>query len=159
HRFAIEGTDLQGEIFELSHGNPYKSSAILITNSSGEHVLYLGDTGADRIEKSDDLEQLWTAVAPLIEDHSLKAILIETSFDNSQPENKLFGHLTPKLLQEELQVLAKKARRKDLSNLKIIVTHLKPGDQRIRKIKRQLRAHNSLRVKFIFPVQGECIPL
>lgn len=157
--FNIEGTHLKGRIFELSHGNPYKSSAILVTDPKGNSVLYLGDTGADRIEKSHDLENLWTAVAPQIQDGTLKAIMIEVSFDNSQPENKLFGHLTPKLLNEELSRLAKTAGKKDLSDLKIIVTHMKPGNNRIEKIKHELAIDNPIKVHFIFPMQGEIIPL
>ncbi len=157
--FAIAGTKLTGKIFPLSHGNPYKSSAILVTNPEGESVLYLGDTGADRIEKSHCLENLWTAVAPLVRTGKLKAILIETSFPNSHPENKLFGHLTPKLLTEELQVLAQKVGVKTLPNLKIVVTHLKPGKNQIEMIKEELLNHNPLRVQYIFPQQGKKIIL
>ena len=50
--FSIEGTNFTGRIFPLSHVNPYKSSAILVSNAQQEGVLYLGDTGADRVEKA-----------------------------------------------------------------------------------------------------------
>lgn len=158
-KFEIENTSLTGQIFELSHVNPNKSSAILVSNSAGEAVLYLGDTGADRIEKSDKLEKLWTAVAPYIETHQLKAILIETSFDNDRDEDLLFGHLTPKLLNEELKVLTEKANQEDLAGLKIIITHLKPGGNSINRIKDQLNEENPLNVQFIFPAQGQLIRL
>lgn len=158
-KFDIEGTSLKAQIFELSHINPYKSSALLVTNSAGESLLYFGDTGADRIEKIDKLEKVWTAVAPLIKDKSLKAILIETSFDNSRRDELLFGHLTPKLLNEELQVLAIKAGRKDLAGLKVIITHLKPGGDQIEKIKEQYKAHNPTKVEFIYPEQGKLLKL
>src|SRR5699024_10786024 len=104
-------------------------------------------------------EKLWTGVAPLVKKNSLKAILIETSFANSQTEDKLFGHLTPKLLNEELQVLAQNVDRKRLSDLKVIITHLKPGGNRMIRIKEELRTDNPLHVRFIFPMQGERIPL
>src|SRR5699024_4859635 len=100
-----------------SHGNPYKSSAVLVTNSAGNSILYFGDTGADRIEKSDRMESVWTVVAPLLKGGKLKGILIENSYDNTRKENQLFGHLTPNLLNEELQVLAKKAGKANLSGL------------------------------------------
>lgn len=158
-RFPIDGTQLQGRIFELSHVKPHKSSAILVTDPEGYGVLYLGDTGADRIEKTDKLEKLWTAVAPLLKKGRLKAILIETSYDNSRDEEKLFGHLTPKLLNEELRVLAQKAGRKYLSDLKVIITHIKPGDNRIVNIKQDYTENNPLKVRFIFPAQGQKLVL
>src|SRR5690625_3870158 len=158
-KFAIENTSLQAQIFELSHINPYKSSAVLITNSKGESILYFGDTGADRVEKTDKLEKIWTEISPLIKDKTLKAILIETSFDSSRKEELLFGHLTPDLLNEELQVLAKKANQKDLKNLKVIITHLKPGGNQIQKIKEEYQQKNPTKVEFIFPQQGELMQL
>lgn len=157
--FPIEGTNLSAQIFELSHVNPYLSSAILVSNSQGESVLYLGDTGADRIEKTDHLHQLWTAIAPLISNKKLKAILIEVSFDNRQPDDKLFGHLTPNLLNEELKNLAKVVGQKDLKGFKIIVTHLKPGGNRIEIIKKEISENNPMKVDFIFPEQGKKMEL
>lgn len=158
-KFKVAGTSLKAQIFELSHINPYKSSALLVTNSVDESLLYFGDTGADRIEKTDKLEKIWTAIAPLIKDNSLKAILIEASFDNSRKNELLFGHLTPKLLNEELQVLAKKAEQKDLSGLKVIITHLKPDGDQVDKIKKQYERHNPMNVEFIYPEQGKKIQL
>ncbi len=157
--FPIDQTQLKGQIFSLSHVNPQKSSAIVVTNPQGEAVLYLGDTGADRIEKSDLLHQLWQGVAPILKNNKLKAILIETSFDNQRDEKLLFGHLTPKLLTEELQNLSKISNKKDLKGLKVIITHLKPGGNQIEKIKSELEAYNPLQVNYIFPVQGEKISL
>lgn len=158
-KFEIEGTSLTAQIFELSHVNPYKSSAILVRNSQNESVLYLGDTGSDRVENSDQLDVLWKSIAPLIDQGKLKAILIETSFDNSRKEELLFGHLTPKLLQEELQNLAEKTRNKNLKNLNIIITHLKPDGNQIGIIKKELQEFNPAQVKYIFPQQGKLIQL
>ncbi len=158
-RFQFKDTNLKGQIFELSHGNPYKSSAVLVTNSAGNSILYFGDTGADRIEKSDRMENVWTVVAPLLKEGKLKGILIENSYDNTRNENQLFGHLTPNLLNEELQVLAKKAGKADLSGLKIIIIHIKPGNDRIKRIRKDWKKENPLYVKIIFPKQGEQITL
>jgi len=157
--FFIEGTNLKGKIFELSHVNPYKSSAILVTNLKGNSVLYLGDTGADRIEKSNNLQNLWKNISSIVQNKSLKAIMIEVSFENNHPENALYGHLTPNLLIEELSSLAKICNKKDLKNLKIIVTHMKPNEKNIENIKRQIISNNPLKVEFIFPKQGEKIEL
>ena len=50
------------EAFPLSHGG-LQSTAFLIKNGDAA-VLYLGDTGPDEIEKSQNLHFLWQAVAP-----------------------------------------------------------------------------------------------
>jgi len=157
-QFSIKGTTMIGEVFELSHVNPQKSSAILVKNND-EYVLYFGDTGADRIEKTDNLNKIWHRIAPLIKEKKLQTLLIEVSFPNSQPENKLFGHLTPKLLVEELTQLKEIAGLKNLKGLNIIITHLKPSGQAIDTIKKELATSNSLDVNYIFPIQGEKIKL
>ncbi|WP_128330570.1 MBL fold metallo-hydrolase [Apibacter sp. HY039] len=156
--FAIDNTQLTGQIFELSHGTPYKSSALLV-KSENQYILYLGDTGADRIEKSTQLKLLWKTIAPLINQGSLKAILIEVSFPNSQPENLLFGHLTPALLYEELTHLSSYCKSGKLKNLPVIITHLKPSGTAIETIKKELITHNVLEVSLIFPEQGKKISL
>lgn len=157
-KFKIENTHLQGQIFQLSHGNPYIGSAVLI-NSNQKSILYLGDTGADRIEKSNQLDILWKSISPLLIQHRLLAILIEVSFPNSQPETSLFGHLTPALLQEELGKLATYAGKDHLKNLPVIITHLKPSGNNIDTIKKELQENNVYGIKLIFPVQGEKIVL
>ncbi|MDR0229371.1 MAG: 3',5'-cyclic-nucleotide phosphodiesterase [Flavobacteriaceae bacterium] len=156
--FQIEGTTLTGELFELSHVNPQKSSAILLRHNDN-YVLYFGDAGADRVEKTDKLYTIWEYIAPLISNGNLKTILIEVSFPNSQAENKLFGHLTPNLLTEELSKLATLAGQNTLEQLNIIVTHLKPSGQQIDTIKKELLSNNPLKVNYIFPEQGKKIVL
>ncbi|MDM1408710.1 3',5'-cyclic-nucleotide phosphodiesterase [Myroides sp. DF42-4-2] len=156
--FAIDQTTFTAEIFELSHVNPQKSSAILLKNNN-DYVLYFGDTGADRIEKTNHLDEIWQYIAPLVRNKNLKTILLEVSFPNSQPEHLLFGHLTPKLLQEELNKLAQYAGLENLKDLKLIVTHLKPSGNQIEVIKQELFQENPLQLNYIFPKQGEKISL
>lgn len=151
---ALVNTSLYVTPFVLSHVAPNESTAFLVR--SGEtYILYLGDTGADRIEKSDRLDQLWKAVGPLIRDKKLKAIFIEVSFGNEQAETALFGHLTPKLLMEELSVLSTYCGKESLKNFTLAITHIKPLRNREQQIKRQLAELNSLNVRFVFPEQGK----
>ncbi|MGH1516625.1 3',5'-cyclic-nucleotide phosphodiesterase [Chryseobacterium sp. JK1] len=144
--------------YELSHVNPYKSSAALVRYDD-HYLLYLGDTGADRIEKSNQLDKLWESVAPLIKKGQLNTILIEVSFPNSQPEHLLFGHLTPNLLLEELQKLKDKTGQNSLKNLNIVVTHRKPTKDNPEIIKKELLKNNPLQINYIFPEQGKKINL
>lgn len=156
--FPILNTHLTGTVYELSHVKPLKSSAILVENNT-RAVLYFGDTGADRIEKSDKLKKIWNLMAPKIKSGKLKTFLIEVSFPNSQPEELLFGHLTPNLLNEEMKKLAQLVGKKNMKKLTIIVTHIKPKGNHEQIIKEQLVNNNPYSINYIFPKQGERIIL
>lgn len=150
----IANTTMTVKAFRLSHVNPFESSAFLIQNKN-DSVLYLGDTGPDSVEKSNDLSLLWQAIAPMILNKQLKGIFIEVSFPNEQADSLLFGHLTPNHLMTELHKLEELTKKGGLKNFKIIITHLKPPTKNGVKIKEQLRKQNDLGVEFIFPEQGK----
>ena len=149
----IPETNFKAQFFELSHTKTHLSSAILI-NHQGQYLLYLGDTGADRVEQSENLETLWKNIAPLIRNKSLKAILIEVSFPNAQKENLLFGHLTPNLLNEELNKLAHFTGKEHLKNLNVVITHRKPTGKNPEIIADELKSNNPFQVNWVFPEQG-----
>jgi len=154
---SLTGTTMTVTAYPLSHGEPYQSTAFLV--HSGEAcLLYLGDTGADTIEHAGRLAALWQVAGALIRTGKLKAIFIETSFPNSQPEKTLFGHLTPRLLMEELNRLARVAGTKALNDFPIVITHRKPSGDQESIIKQELEANNPLHVKLIFPDQGKRYP-
>jgi cAMP phosphodiesterase len=142
--------------FVLSHVPPNESTAFLIRYENNL-LLYLGDTGSDAIEKSTHLYDLWRAIAPLVTNRNLKAIFIEVSFSNEQPDHLLFGHLTPTLLMQELEVLNSFCGRETLENFPIVITHMKPLGDREAIIKRELQKLNTLKVKLVFPEQGKKI--
>ncbi|GGF01260.1 MBL fold metallo-hydrolase [Flavobacterium limi] len=154
----ITNTEMTVKAFSLSHVNPYESTAFLIRNNDN-YVLYLGDTGPDAVEKSNNLQELWTAIAPIIQSKQLKGIFIEVSFPNEQPDQFLFGHLTPKYLMDELHKLEELIGENSLNGFKIVITHLKPPSNNIVKIKEQLRKQNGLGLKLIFPEQGKSFEL
>lgn len=152
------GTAMTVTAFPLAHG-PVESTAFLLQHGP-DALLCFGDTGADRIEHSQRLHEVWAAVADKVRRHELKAIVIEASFPNAQPETQLFGHLTPRLLLEELHDLADQAGGKDaLKGLPVVVEHIKysfkagPLPQAV--IRRELEAGNDLGVRFIIPEQGD----
>lgn len=150
----LHNTSLFVTPFALSHVNPSESTAFLVRNGDN-YLLYLGDTGCDRLEKSDNLKLLWKAVAPLVQTKRLKAVFIEVSFANEQPDNLLFGHLTPKLLLEELNALEKECGTGSLKNLNVVITHIKPLGSREAIIRKQVTENNPLGVNLIFPQQGK----
>ncbi|MBP1839960.1 MBL fold metallo-hydrolase [Formosa algae] len=149
----LSNTDMMVTAFPLSHVNPFESTAFLIRHDE-DYILYLGDTGPDTIENSDDLKQLWTAIAPLIKSKKLRAMLIEVSFPNEQADTALFGHLTTDWFYKEMKVLQELTGEKALTGFKTIITHQKPPIENMIKIKTQLEAQNSLGLDLIFPEQG-----
>lgn len=150
---VVANTEMQLKAFPLSHSN-LTSTAFLLGNQHN-YLLYLGDTGCDRLEKSNNLKRLWQVAGPLIKAHQLKAIMIEVSFPDEQPEKNLFGHLTPRLLMQEMQVLAGYSGAAVLKNFNIVITHLKPPANSIAKIKQELKVENKLGLRIIYPEQGE----
>lgn len=152
--YPLSDTEMKVQAYELSHGNPYKSTAFLVS-SGNSSLLYLGDTGADVIEKSDKLITLWKTVAPLINTGQLKAVFLEVSFPNEQPDNQLFGHLTPKLFFAELNQLRELTEPEAFGKVTFIVTHTKPPHANAEKVKKQLITENVQKLKLVFPEQGK----
>lgn len=150
----IENTEMQVQVFPLAHSN--LTSTAFLVRSKDSYILYLGDTGADEIEKSQKMHNLWVAVAPLVKTGKLKAIMIEVSFPNSQPDKSLFGHLTPRLLMSEMGELSKLSGA-SLKGLNVVVTHLKPPKKNITQIKAELKASNKLQLNLIYPQQGKAL--
>ena len=154
---AIDNTDLFVTPFVLSHVQPYESTAFLVRHQNS-YLLYLGDTGADKVEKSEQLAALWKAITPLVMKKQLKGIFIEVSFDNSVPEKALFGHLTPNLLMEEMGKLNQLSNGQ-LNNTPLYVTHIKPCDGCEIKIKSEIQKANQIGLNIFYPSQASLIEL
>ncbi len=159
----IADSGLSVRAFTLSHARTV-STAFVLEGAQGA-IAYVGDTGPDSVEHTDKLQTLWKAIAPLVRNHSLKAIFIESSFASAQPDAKLYGHLTPKHLSAELirLALAVDPAHPDsaLSGLTIVVTHVKPtlyeadASPDLRgQVRRELDAMNTLGVTFVLAEQG-----
>ncbi|KAI1337963.1 cAMP phosphodiesterase class-II [Xylariaceae sp. FL0016] len=85
----------------------YDSSAYFIRDSStGREVLMFGDVEPDSLSLSPRNIGIWQEAAPRIARGNLAAIFIECSYDNSQTDDRLFGHLTPRYVIQEMKNLA-----------------------------------------------------
>jgi 3',5'-cyclic-nucleotide phosphodiesterase len=155
-RRDLSGTAMQVTAYPLSHGG-VESTAFLV-ESGEDALLCFGDTGPDEIEKSRKMHDIWVAVAERVKSGQMKAIIIETSYANAQPDKALFGHLTPAWLQKSLGELETLAGADSLKNLPIVISHikysLKKGDLPQQTILGELEAGNTLGVKYIIPEQG-----
>lgn len=153
----IPNTIMTVQAYPLSHSNLI-STAFLI-GSNGAYILYLGDTGPDKIEKSQNLHKLWQHIARLVKNKSLKAIMIEASFPDEQPDKTLFGHLTPRWLMIEMTDLASLTGADALKGFNLVVTHVKPPQVNIDKLKAELKMENTFTLNLIFPEQGKALDL
>lgn len=85
----------------------YDSSAYFIRDhATGKEVLVFGDVEPDSISLSPRNLVIWQEAAPRIATGHLAAIFIECSYDDSQTNDRLFGHLTPRFILEEMRALA-----------------------------------------------------
>ncbi|MGF7231541.1 3',5'-cyclic-nucleotide phosphodiesterase [Arachidicoccus sp.] len=158
NEMAIDNTPMFVTPYLLSHAVPGRSTAFLI-RFGDNYFLYLGDTGDDANEQSDDLKNLWKTVAPLVTAQKLKGISIECSYPDEQPNDRLYGHLKPRLLIKNLNILDSLAGKNSLEKMPIIVAHMKPAGDNETTIRDELAKENYLGVDFIFPKQGKKIVL
>ena len=85
------------------------SSAFFIRDDeTGKEVLIFGDVEPDSISLSPRTARVWEDAAPKFASGLLSGIFIECSYDDSQSDDTLFGHLAPRHLMAELQTLAEK---------------------------------------------------
>lgn len=85
----------------------YDSSAHFIRDiATGKEVVIFGDVEPDSLSFDPRNKRLWTEAAPRIAAGNLGAIFIECSYDDSQDDSVLFGHLAPRHLISELKSLA-----------------------------------------------------
>ncbi|KAH8815857.1 cAMP phosphodiesterases class-II-domain-containing protein [Xylogone sp. PMI_703] len=85
----------------------YNSSAHFIKDlATGREVLIFGDVEPDSLSLLPRNRQVWREAAPKVVAGQLGGIFIECSYDDSRPDELLFGHLSPRFLIEELKVLA-----------------------------------------------------
>ena len=158
---ALAGSTMTVEAYPLSHGSGYLSTAFLL-QANGAAVLYFGDTGADSLEKSTHIHEIWQRVAPLVRQKALRAVFLECSDPDGTPDKLLFGHLTPTLVMREMGDLAALVDpahpETALKGLTLVVTHIKPtykaGPPMRRTIMQQLLAHNTLGLQLVLPKQG-----
>lgn len=153
---TLDDTAMGVSAFPLSHGGT-ESTAFLI-ESGDDAILCFGDTGPDDVEKSTRVRDVWGVAADHLKAGQLKAIIIEVSYPNAQPDEYLFGHLTPAWLQKSLAELEGLAGAGSLKDLPVIVSHvkysLKKGPQPAETILGELEAGNTLGVRYIMPEQG-----
>ncbi|PHH77729.1 hypothetical protein CDD82_3379 [Ophiocordyceps australis] len=96
-----------GSMMEQERYCVYDSSAYFIQDHQHRReVLIFGDVEPDSISLYPRNLAVWQEAAPKIAAGLLTAIFIECSYDDSQSNDRLFGHLKPVFVIQELHVLA-----------------------------------------------------
>ena len=75
---------------------------------TGNEVVIFGDVEPDSLSARARNYLVWHDAAPKVSSGVLKGIVIECSYEDSRDDKLLFGHLTPRHLMVELQVLGGK---------------------------------------------------
>ena len=163
HEYPITATAIKVIPFTISHSINYESTAFLI-EANGYSVLFIGDTSPDPVGNGENIEFVWNQVTPLIKNHKLRAIFLETVYPDQQSGEVLHDHLTPYWMIHELGELARTVNPQHpdqaLDLIPIVVTSVKPAlDKSFSKelVSKQLNALNKLSLKFIIPTQGELL--
>ncbi|KAL9077552.1 MAG: hypothetical protein Q9157_003329 [Trypethelium eluteriae] len=71
-----------------------------------KEILVFGDVEPDSVSLNPRTARVWAEAAPKIAHGVLKAVFIECSYDDTQDDAVLFGHLAPRHLVKELVTLA-----------------------------------------------------
>lgn len=91
-----------------THHHPVVDSTAYFIRAvdSGREMLIFGDVEPDSISLSPRNHIVWAEAAPKVAAGLLQGIFIECSYNDTQSDNILFGHLAPRHLIAELQTLA-----------------------------------------------------
>lgn len=85
----------------------YDSSAYFIRDQDHRReILIFGDVEPDSLSLSPRNLAVWQEAGPKVANGTLAAVFIECSYDDSRCNDRLYGHLKPVFVIEELQVLA-----------------------------------------------------
>lgn len=153
----ITHTQLDITAWPLAHGNT-TSTAFLIKHND-HAVLYMGDIEANTEEGKAHLNTVWQAIAPLVKEGKLKAIIMEATYPDDRADNALFGHMRPKDLLQALRDLGHECGgRHYIRGLQVLVTHVKEtfesNTDNTRKIYHNLQDGNDIGIHFIMAEQS-----
>ena len=125
--FRIEGR----RVLAFKSNHSVEAVGFCVEGSQG-WLVYSGDTGPN--------PRMWKVANSL---NDLKAIIVDVSFPNRMEELALLsGHLTPKLLQKELQYLKNR-------KVRVFVSHMKPPY--LGTLGRELKMISNPRVNMLSP--------
>lgn len=125
----------QNVVWPGDMGSTVDSTAYFIRDiATSREVLIFGDVEPDSVSLAPRLGRVWAEAAPKIAQGILTGIFIECSYDDSQADAVLFGHLAPRHLVAELGLLAEMVREEKV---------LRASEKAMRKRKRDRNANGT----------------
>lgn len=115
--FSQGATSQPGTPQEYSHPVVDSTAYFIRDDLTGKELLMFGDVEPDSISICPRNHVVWAEAAYKISHGLLSGIFIECSYNDSQKDEYLFGHLAPRHLVAELQKLAQmvEARKKEIN--------------------------------------------
>lgn len=138
----------------LENGSIYQSLVFLVRhNATGAHVAVFGDFESDLVLGTGRNRRVWQKLATLVENGSLKAIVLECLTPTPEKGVELYGHLIPPHLIAELKVLASFCPTQPLlKELDVIINHVKDNccgdDPRLRIMREVEQLKQERRLEF-----------
>ncbi|KAL1302823.1 hypothetical protein AAFC00_003159 [Neodothiora populina] len=97
----------QGFVNEVPPSSIVDSTVYFIRDdATSREILIFGDVEPDSVSSAPRLNNIWREAAPKIASGVLVGMFIECSYDDSQPDAVLFGHMAPRHIVAELQALS-----------------------------------------------------
>ncbi|KAI9653969.1 MAG: 3',5'-cyclic-nucleotide phosphodiesterase pde1 [Bathelium mastoideum] len=90
--------------------DPASPSCAIFGAAAAKEILVFGDVEPDSLSLHPRTARVWAEAAPKVAHGVLKAVCIECSYDDTQDDAVLFGHLAPRHLVQELATLADMVR-------------------------------------------------
>ncbi|KAK4464375.1 cAMP phosphodiesterases class-II-domain-containing protein [Cladorrhinum samala] len=123
-----------GRVNSMSDRGPVEESICVYDSSAyffqhvptGREVLIFGDVEPDSESLTPRNQHVWQTAAPKIAAGKLTAIFIECSYDDSVTPDRLYGHLAPRYIQEEMTFLAKEVLAARMSAARMSATASNP---------------------------------
>jgi len=107
---------LQSFTSDGNHKHVVDSTVFFIRDcATSKELLVFGDVEPDSVSSFPRLSGIWHEAAPKIATGILTGMFIECSYDDSQPDSVLFGHMAPRHIVAELQSLAETVKEVKIS--------------------------------------------
>lgn len=108
--------NMQSFVGDMPQSCAVDSTAYFVRDvATSKEVLIFGDVEPDSLSFSPRLSTIWLEAAPKIASGLLTGMFIECSYDDSQPDEALFGHLAPRHLVAELHSLGDLVREQKIA--------------------------------------------
>ncbi len=155
----VPRTALNIEAIQLPHPSGATTVALLV-ESQGDYLVYLGDVALSR---ENALDPLWERLTPLVNQHKVRAIVLDSPALSLAKGGALFGGNEAHTWMKELQQLARRVNQDALKGVPLVVTHVQGCTMTTvvgtHSPTLELEKQNQLGLQLLFPKRGDRLDL